>query len=388
MVRMLAGTGELVRLPDDGHLLAKSGDVMWERLEAWLPPAPRAPDRGLTSRALEPVPSPRCASTPTTSSHGRPNVILDGSPTDGTILTVTHWPGPPTARGRRRRHVGGDDVPAARPPRAARGAELVSNNHFDQDGTVSIHALLAPSRASPPRSWRTSRAPATSRSTGPRAARCRWSSAPGPTARGPVTCLPTTRADGPALREWATRLSELCADVDRPPRAVGGRGRDAHGERGRRRGAVTSRSMSAPTSTSPSSTCPSPPRTAAATASAVTGSAGCTRWRCTTRTERLVVATVRGRSYDVELRYESWVQLRSRPLRLRRDLAPLAARLQDEETRRRRVDRDTGQRASSPASRAAPAKARSPPTRFVELLTDHLATAPGVGPLLPHPGAP
>jgi predicted alpha/beta-hydrolase family hydrolase len=39
MVRMLAGTGELVRLPGDGHLLAKSGDVMWERLEEWLPNA-------------------------------------------------------------------------------------------------------------------------------------------------------------------------------------------------------------------------------------------------------------------------------------------------------------------------------------------------------------
>jgi predicted alpha/beta hydrolase family esterase len=37
MVRMIAGHGELVRLPGDGHLLAKSGDVLWERLEEWLP---------------------------------------------------------------------------------------------------------------------------------------------------------------------------------------------------------------------------------------------------------------------------------------------------------------------------------------------------------------
>jgi pimeloyl-ACP methyl ester carboxylesterase len=37
MVRMIAGTGELVRVPNDGHLLAKSGDVLWERLEEWLP---------------------------------------------------------------------------------------------------------------------------------------------------------------------------------------------------------------------------------------------------------------------------------------------------------------------------------------------------------------
>lgn len=38
MVRMIAGHGEVVRLPNDGHLLAKSDDVIWERLEGWLPP--------------------------------------------------------------------------------------------------------------------------------------------------------------------------------------------------------------------------------------------------------------------------------------------------------------------------------------------------------------
>ena len=37
MVQMMAGTGELVRLPGDGHLLAKSADAVWERLEDWLP---------------------------------------------------------------------------------------------------------------------------------------------------------------------------------------------------------------------------------------------------------------------------------------------------------------------------------------------------------------
>ena len=38
MVQMIAGCGEVVRLPGDGHLLAKSDDVIWERLEEWLPP--------------------------------------------------------------------------------------------------------------------------------------------------------------------------------------------------------------------------------------------------------------------------------------------------------------------------------------------------------------
>lgn len=38
IVQMIAGCGEVVRLPGDGHLLAKSDDIIWERLEEWLPP--------------------------------------------------------------------------------------------------------------------------------------------------------------------------------------------------------------------------------------------------------------------------------------------------------------------------------------------------------------
>lgn len=37
MVRALAGTGELITIPGDGHLLAKSDAILWERLEEWLP---------------------------------------------------------------------------------------------------------------------------------------------------------------------------------------------------------------------------------------------------------------------------------------------------------------------------------------------------------------
>ena len=37
IVRDMAGSGELVVLPGDGHLLAKSGDILRERLLEWLP---------------------------------------------------------------------------------------------------------------------------------------------------------------------------------------------------------------------------------------------------------------------------------------------------------------------------------------------------------------
>lgn len=39
VVHAIAGTGEMMICPNDGHLLAKSGALMTERLEAWLPSA-------------------------------------------------------------------------------------------------------------------------------------------------------------------------------------------------------------------------------------------------------------------------------------------------------------------------------------------------------------
>ena len=39
VVREIAGCGELVVLPNDGHLLAKSGEIMEERLLEWVPAA-------------------------------------------------------------------------------------------------------------------------------------------------------------------------------------------------------------------------------------------------------------------------------------------------------------------------------------------------------------
>ena len=48
MVQMIAGAGELVRLPGDGHLLAKSDDAIWERLEEFLPPLVLDAPRRLT----------------------------------------------------------------------------------------------------------------------------------------------------------------------------------------------------------------------------------------------------------------------------------------------------------------------------------------------------
>ena len=73
-----------------------------------------------------------------------PNVVVDGSPNDGTVLTLTHWPGFPQPGGF---HFDLSaemafhylDAPIEHPT-----ANVVTNNHFDQDGLVGLHALINP----------------------------------------------------------------------------------------------------------------------------------------------------------------------------------------------------------------------------------------------------
>ena len=75
------------------------------------------------------------------------NIVVDGSPNAGTVLTLTHWPQIAQPAGL------GDDLSAQmafryldQPPKHD-PAVAVTNNHFDQDGLVGIHALLDPERS-------------------------------------------------------------------------------------------------------------------------------------------------------------------------------------------------------------------------------------------------
>ena len=82
-------------------------------------------------------------------SAAEPNVVIDGSPNAGTVLCLTHWPGiecvaPELA----------DDLSAQMAFRyldsdmSLHGdAEVVTNNHFDQDGLVGVFALTHPDQA-------------------------------------------------------------------------------------------------------------------------------------------------------------------------------------------------------------------------------------------------
>ncbi|MBP7281345.1 MAG: hypothetical protein KBA66_07210 [Leptospiraceae bacterium] len=78
---------------------------------------------------------------------GFPNIIVDGSPTDNTVLSLSHWKGVPTPE------ILKADVAAAvtfnylSHPELKVDAEFVSNDHFDEDGLVSVFTLVYPEYA-------------------------------------------------------------------------------------------------------------------------------------------------------------------------------------------------------------------------------------------------
>jgi hypothetical protein len=79
-------------------------------------------------------------------SAAAPNVVVDGSPNESTVLLLTHWPG--YAQPERT----GADLSAQMAYRFVRdgrqpGADVVTNDHFDQDGLVAMLPFVDPTAA-------------------------------------------------------------------------------------------------------------------------------------------------------------------------------------------------------------------------------------------------
>jgi len=80
-------------------------------------------------------------------SRTEPNIVVDGSPNEATVLTLTHWPG--------NAQPDGTDVDTSAEmafahldnPVDHEPAEVVTNNHFDQDGAAGLFALVDPTLA-------------------------------------------------------------------------------------------------------------------------------------------------------------------------------------------------------------------------------------------------
>ncbi|MGH9058559.1 MAG: DUF6687 family protein, partial [Acidimicrobiales bacterium] len=78
---------------------------------------------------------------------GRPNVIADGAPVEGTVLTLSHWPASPTPAPLRADLSAQIALRWREAPGPFGGAELATIDHLDQDGLVSLYALVAPGPA-------------------------------------------------------------------------------------------------------------------------------------------------------------------------------------------------------------------------------------------------
>lgn len=71
-----------------------------------------------------------------------PHIIVDGAATDGTVLTLSHWPRSGTPAELRADTSTAIVFNYLDRPDLHVEAEAVSNNHFDEDGLVAMHLLL------------------------------------------------------------------------------------------------------------------------------------------------------------------------------------------------------------------------------------------------------
>lgn len=312
---------------------------------------------------------------------GEPNVIVDGSATDGTVLTLSHWPGTVTPE------EFWADLSAEMAfryldqPELGVDAEIVSNNHFDQDGISGVFALANPAAALGRRELLIDVASAGDFGTYRDRRAARVSMAIGSLADDDLTPI------GPLSPDYPTRcgelyersmpmLAELC---DHPERfAELWEAEDA---------ALSASEALIDTGVVGVEEVPSVDLAVVtwsreAAASVATRHPG-ERWPGGLHpmavfgvTPMLGICWVGPDSFRFEYRYESWVQYRSRSVRPRVDLVPLAVRWNEAERSGGTWHFD-GPEALTPCLELTGADASSiDPALLRAELTDFLATAP------------
>jgi hypothetical protein len=264
---------------------------------------------------------------------GVANVVVDGSPNAGTVLTISHWPGvaaPPgceadTSAQMAFLYLGcGADLHG--------DAAVVTNNHFDQDGLAGIYTLVNPDDAVTRRTQLEALAAAGDFAVFSDRSMARLSMAVdalADPARSPLTDLPQDyphlcaalyRTGLEVLPEWLQN-PDCCRDLWADE--------DAELEAGI--GAIASRAVTIeedPELDLAVVTLPADRRSSGHrfVGRRFTGVHPMALHRATDRTNILTVDPTGGR-HELTCRYEGWVQYRSRPVRPRVDLRPLAEAL-------------------------------------------------------------
>ena len=265
-----------------------------------------------------------------------PNVIVDGAPTPATVLALSHWPHSAAPAGLEA-DLSAEMAFAYLERADLHGrAEVVSNNHFDQDGLVSVFALVDPSAALARRDLLVDLAAAGDFAT------YRWRDS----ARVSMTIAayadPVGSPLGPApadYDQWAAalyeellgRLVEICDHPDRHRHLWADEDATlAESERLITSGKVRIDEVSALDFAVVNVPDDAPHSGGHRFASQRV--AGLHPMAVHNATRCLSILTISGRAFEFAYRYESWVQYRTVRPRPRADLGPLADQLSIAET--------------------------------------------------------
>ncbi|MEY2422306.1 MAG: hypothetical protein QOI95_2373 [Acidimicrobiaceae bacterium] len=269
---------------------------------------------------------------------GEPNLIVDGAGTVNTQLTLSHWPGSTVPEPLRADLSAEIVIRYLEQPDQHVDVELVSNNHFDEDGLLGVFALIDPDAALAQKEVvvDVARAGDFGRSHTRRAARVAFA----------ISALvdPQVSPLGPAMfegeypavaarlyRELLPRVAELLTDTDRFRELWADE--DAHlseSERILDEGGATI--VEHPELDLAIVTVPSLLRDRIVHRFTQQRHAGLHPMAVHNRTDMTRIAYVGEGRYEVQLRYETWVQLVSRRPLPRPELAPFATRLNDLES--------------------------------------------------------
>jgi hypothetical protein len=267
---------------------------------------------------------------------GVPNVVVDGSATEGTVLVLSHWPQSVVPAGLEADLSAEMAFTYLRRGDLHEPAAVVSNNHFDQDGLVSVFALVQPDAALARWPFLVDLAAAGDFATYRDRAAARTSMAIAAFADPVRSPLGETPDDYPTwcavlYEELLGRLPELCDHPDRYRQlwAVEDETLSAS-EAVVRSGAVQIEEV--PSLDLAVITLPENAPDGGGHRFASQWVTGLHPMAVNNASERLALLSMRGSSYEFTYRYESWVQYRSRRPRPRVDLRPLADELTADET--------------------------------------------------------
>lgn len=259
-----------------------------------------------------------------------PNVVVDGAANESTVLTLSHWPGAPAPPGLARdlsaemafAHL---DAPADHAP-----AEIVTNNHFDQDGLVGIHALVDPERSLEHRDLLIDVAAAGDFATYRDRRAARASMVLSRLASAETTCSYSEFTDQ-LYTDLLPRLLPIVLEIDRHRDLWGDEDDElAASERAIERGAVAIDERPDIDLAIVTIDASEPTRRGHRFGGDVFD--GLHPMAIHNATGRFRLLLVHGRRYRYVDRYETWVQYRSRPTLPRIDLRPLAGELTALET--------------------------------------------------------